>query len=202
MQKLASLTIHACTFFMELGTKLSHEIAWEMCFLLKLMNAMSIWASITKFALAIHFKISAQFCLFLAFILLLKLEALFSILESLSFSSSSCFTVFLFHLVHEDEVNIVCYINWSSACFYLILFKFAIWRCSWWFGDSIRLVFHIPIRFLIFNTIIKTISWINGVVGTEALIVEIGLTWTFWISSTAESSLVEGELLWLSQCTT
>jgi len=76
-----------------LGAELGHEVAWEMCLLLKLVGTMCVRAGVTKLAAAVHLEVSAQLSLLLALVLLSELESFLSIGELLLLSSSGGFAV-------------------------------------------------------------------------------------------------------------
>lgn len=110
MQELASFSVLANSFFMELRAQLGHKVVWEMSLPLKLVSTMGIRASITEFAVSIHFKVSAEFGLFLGFVVLLENMTFFGCLEKSLFGTSGGFAVFTHVLVHE-QVHVAALIN-------------------------------------------------------------------------------------------
>lgn len=196
---MTSLSIHAYSILMELGAKLSHEVAWEMSLLLKLVHTVSIWACVSKFTMSKHFKISAKFSFLLAFILLSELKAFFSILEIFLFPASSCFTthVFVLHFaVHEDEITSV-FIDFTLVNIFTSIWVISITIRRWggticW---SIRLWFHLII-FIIFHLIGVQIRKIHISILLCGGMVEISLILNLRISVITHSSLSQYRLIW------
>lgn len=187
MQKLAPFTVHADAFLVELSAHLCHEVAWEVGFSLQLVFPVSIWAGISKLALSIHFKVSAQLSLFFRFVLLLENLTFVSVLEDSLLGSSGCFAVRWFcFLLEKERVWLICLLR-------IIITSSG--GGSWWFkfGWLIRLGFQEPVILLVFllsETSSETmITVIGKVVELQRVLWIKFIFWSVWICVAAQSSL-------------